>query len=168
MPCPTDMAVGFAPGGAQHRKNHDGSGDSEVTFLIHALSFRKPTESFQFSSISDRFSVLEKRFVNYQTGSMRERLALIVRIRFSRSQWTKVEESAHSCGLAPSVYVRQATLGRRLRHRRHAREKNIAYHLGRIGNNLNQLARRVNSGELVARSEILGVLEQLRAALRRI
>ncbi len=99
---------------------------------------------------------------------MKENLTLIRGIRFSELQWARVQERARHCGLPPTVYVRQTALGSVPRQRRRARESDIVYHLGRIGNNLNQLARRHNAGEPVARAEVREALEKLRAALRKI
>ncbi len=98
----------------------------------------------------------------------KETLTLIRGIRFSPAQWSRIKEHALRCGLMPTTYVRKTALGTVPRQRRRARESDIVYHLGRIGNNLNQLTRCHNSGEPVARSELLAVLEEIRAALRKI
>ncbi len=99
---------------------------------------------------------------------MKEVLTLIRGIRFSPTQWARIEEYALSCGLKPTTYVRRTALKTVPRQRRRARESAIVYHLGRVGNNLNQLARRHNSGEPVARAEVLQAVEEIRAALREI
>jgi hypothetical protein len=68
--------------------------------------------------------------------------------------------------MKPASYVRLTALKTVPRQRRRARESEVVYHLGRIGNNLNQLARRHNSGEPVARAEVLDALAEVRAAIR--
>ena len=99
---------------------------------------------------------------------MKENLTLIRGIRFSPTQWAAVEEHARQCGLPSATYVRQTALKAVPRRRCRVRESNVIYHLGRIGNNLNQLARRHNAGEPVARAEVLEALAKLRAALKEI
>jgi hypothetical protein len=97
-----------------------------------------------------------------------EPLTLIRGIRFSPKQWARIKEHALHCDLKPTTYVRQTALGVVPRQRRRAYESDIVYHLGRLGNNLNQLARRHNSGEPVARAEVLAAVEKIRAVLRRL
>jgi hypothetical protein len=70
--------------------------------------------------------------------------------------------------MRPSTYVRTKALRSVPRQRRRAKETDVVYHLGQIGDHLNQLAHRYNSGLPVGRMEVLDVLSELRGALRRI
>jgi hypothetical protein len=99
---------------------------------------------------------------------MKEDLTLVRGIRFSPSQWEQIQEYALRCGMKPTTYVRHMALRSVPRQRRRAKESDIVYHLGRIGNNLNQLARRHNSGEPVAREEVLAAVEAVVAAVKEI
>lgn len=95
---------------------------------------------------------------------MSDPLHLIRRVRYSARQWAEVEVRAAQCGLAPSTYVRRTSLGAIPRACRGIRAKNIAYHLAKIGININQLAHRANAGLPVAASELrqtLGRLHQI-------
>lgn len=96
-----------------------------------------------------------------------QKLTLIRGIRFSPKQWASIKERALHCDMKPTTYIRQTALGAVPRQRRRVYESDLVYHLGRIGNNLNQLARRHNSGEPVARAEVLAALLEIRAVLRR-
>jgi hypothetical protein len=97
---------------------------------------------------------------------MAEPLVLIRRIRFSCSQWAEIACRAEACGLTPSAYVRATALGAVPRTRRQAKEQDLVYHLARVGNNLNQLTKRHNSGDLVPRREVLATLDRVNAAIR--
>jgi len=96
---------------------------------------------------------------------MSEPLRLIRRIRFSADQWARIEVRASECGLSPSTYVRRASLGAIPRARRSVKAKDVAYHLAKIGININQLAHRANSGLPVSQSELSEALQRLHRIL---
>lgn len=86
--------------------------------------------------------------------------------RFTADEWRAVCESAELAELSPCSYLREAALQHRLRTRV---DKKALYHLGRIGNNLNQLARVANTtGRLAAAARLETTLEDVRAAIRRL
>jgi chromosomal replication initiation ATPase DnaA len=89
--------------------------------------------------------------------------------RFTPAEWARVEDRARACGIGPSTYLREVALGVELEVRAGALEREVVYHLARIGNNLNQLTRAANAlrrVELSSRLEL--TLAELRAALRRV
>jgi hypothetical protein len=92
----------------------------------------------------------------------------IVSIRFRPAEWESVRERAALCGLSPSRYLRRTALGSVPRARPGAVERAAVHQLARIGNNLNQLAKRANSGLPVGRGELLEVLAQVRGAAERL
>lgn len=92
-----------------------------------------------------------------------------VHVRVSAEQRRKIRERAAECGLPVSTFVRKVALGSVPRARPRRLEKEAVYHLGRIGNNLNQLTRVANASGLVAEERHLrAVTEELLAALRRL
>ncbi len=92
--------------------------------------------------------------------------SLILPVRVSPDERRHLVEQARSCGLAVSTFVRQSALGAKLRQRRGKVEQDAVYHLARVGNNLNQLARVANS---MGRVELSGRLDEvLREVLRAI
>lgn len=83
--------------------------------------------------------------------------------RFTTDEWQRVRTRAAEVGLSPGRFLRQAALGSRLGGR--VTDRAVA-ELGKIGSNLNQLARATNTArEFVARHEIEAVLARLRAVL---
>lgn len=86
--------------------------------------------------------------------------------RFTADEWRCVREKADLANLAPCQYLRHAALQHRLNTRV---ELAAIYHLSRLGNNLNQLARVANTTGRLDDSGRLGqLLAELRAALRRL
>jgi hypothetical protein len=96
---------------------------------------------------------------------MAEPLRLIRRIRYSADQWAEVEVRASECGISPSTYVRRTSLGAIPRARRSVKARNVAYHLAKIGININQLAYRANAGLPVSQSELSEALDRLHGIL---
>jgi hypothetical protein len=92
----------------------------------------------------------------------------IVTTRFRPDEWAAICERAREAGLAPSRYLRQVALGAVPQPRPQAVNREALYQLGRIGNNLNQLAKLSNSGSPLPRSEILETLAAVRAAVDRL
>ena len=86
--------------------------------------------------------------------------------RFTLEEWRTVCRKAELASLSPCRYLRKAALQHPLRSRL---EQKAIYHLGRIGNNLNQLARAANAtGRLAEARRLEGAMDELLAALRRI
>ena len=73
----------------------------------------------------------------------RRHYTVVKPVRFAPEEWEKILARAEEVDLPPSVYVRRTTLGYRLSRRI---DQKAIYHLGRVGNNLNQLAKVANSG----------------------
>ena len=86
-------------------------------------------------------------------------------VRFTERQWLQIRDRARQCGCAFGTYVRGAALGAVPRERRRLREERALYHLARAGNNLNQIARRLNSGLPVADSEIRTAIDRVNQLL---
>jgi hypothetical protein len=83
--------------------------------------------------------------------------------RFTVAEWLLVRARAARVGLSPGRYLRHAALGARLGGR--VDERALAA-LGKIGANLNQLARAANTaGELVAHERLEAALGELRSVL---
>ncbi|MGB5162943.1 MAG: plasmid mobilization relaxosome protein MobC [Thermoanaerobaculia bacterium] len=94
------------------------------------------------------------------------RFTLVKPVRFAPEEWDKIRARAAEVRLPPSTYVRQTSLGYRLSGRINAR---AIYELGRIGNNLNQLARLANTtGRLEHSQQLEAVLDELLDAIRRL
>jgi Mobilization protein NikA len=94
---------------------------------------------------------------------------LVRSTRFTPEEWARLEERARLCGLAPARYLREVALGFEPKVRAGAIERQLLYHLARIGNNLNQLAHAANAlrrVELSARLE--RTLAELEATFRRV
>lgn len=93
----------------------------------------------------------------------------LLRVRLSAEERRTIRARAEECGKPTSTFVRELALGSVPRARPGRVEEKLIYHLGRIGNNLNQLARRANAtGRLPERRSLDTVLEELLGALRRI
>jgi hypothetical protein len=91
------------------------------------------------------------------------------KIRYRESEWAQIVARARECRMPPARYVREVSLGVVPRARRNRTEDRIIVELGRIGNNLNQLARRAHSkGHPPTRDALRGTLEELLAVVRRI
>ena len=90
--------------------------------------------------------------------------SLWLKLRVTPEEKTAFEFAAVEAGLSLSDFVRQRLLGAQLR--RTAEERETIRHLARIGANLNQLARWVNTHKNHAEAlEVILCLEQLRTDL---
>ncbi len=99
--------------------------------------------------------------------------------RFTRDEFNRIAAKADNCGLGFAAFLRAAGLdgdaGQRAQRRPPVDHKVLRQHLGevgRLGNNINQIARALNSGEkakLPVLDEVLraclDVLNRINAAL---
>lgn len=91
------------------------------------------------------------------------------KIRYLESEWDLIVARARECRKPPARYVREVSLGVVPRARRNRFEDRIIVELGRIGNNVNQLARLAHStGRLPTRDELRTTLEEILELVRRI
>jgi hypothetical protein len=88
--------------------------------------------------------------------------------RYSQGEWQKVRELAAAAGKRPSTYVREAALGVALRRRLAVGDQAVLYELARIGNNLNQIAKVLNAGDLGAVVDLRPAIGELQAILRKL
>jgi hypothetical protein len=91
----------------------------------------------------------------------------MIGVRCSDEEFEAIGKNAAECGLRRATFLRNLGLGAVPRQRRNPAVGELIHQLTRVGNNLNQLARRHNSNEPVARGECLALLDQLRALFRR-
>lgn len=101
------------------------------------------------------------------TQTTRPHRTVVRAARFTPEEWALLEGRARDCGLAPSTYMREVSLGAVPRARPGVVSREAVYQLSRIGNNLNQLTRTANALQRVELSRRLEqVLAELRAALK--
>lgn len=81
-------------------------------------------------------------------------------VRFTETEWNFIRERAQLCGKSFGAYLRESGLGAVPRQKAGAVEEKVLYHLARVGNNLNQIARKANSGIPIPESEIREALRQ--------
>lgn len=92
-----------------------------------------------------------------------------VTVRLTAEERRLLERRAGDCGRTVSTFMRQAALGAVPRRSAGAAGRATLYHLGRIGNNLNQLAHKANAtGRLTTERALLAALAELRALMREI
>ncbi|MDX1997777.1 MAG: MobC family plasmid mobilization relaxosome protein [Thermoanaerobaculia bacterium] len=90
----------------------------------------------------------------------------LVPVRFTPEELARLDELAAEAGRRRSTYLREAGLKTRFRSRI---DGATFAALGRIGNNLNQLARAANAMQRLELSRLLAdTLAELRAALKEI
>src|SRR5262245_53262563 len=86
-------------------------------------------------------------------------------IRWTDEEFSTIAEKADKAGLAVAAFMRAAVLGspgpraKRRPPADHKALRQILGHLGRIGNNINQIAKSLNAGDRLK-------LPELEAALR--
>jgi hypothetical protein len=97
------------------------------------------------------------------------RHTLIRKIRFTPIEWSTVVERARACGTPPARFVREAAIGAVPRVRRSQANADLIRALGRVGNNLNQLAAAANrTGRGADAAAYQSVLDALLDVLRRV
>ncbi len=70
-----------------------------------------------------------------------------VNVRMTANDYSKVSESAQTIGLSVSEYIRRKTTGKPIPKKRVSPlDRKLFVELSRVGNNLNQLTRVLNSG----------------------
>ncbi len=72
-------------------------------------------------------------------------------LRLSAEEKERLEHSARTCGLSKTAYLRRLILGKEVKARPSQEIKALRTEIHQIGNNINQIARRVNAG--IARPE---------------
>lgn len=111
-------------------------------------------------------------------GSDKRQRGKIIASRCLDEEFTAIAAKANKAGLAIAAFMRAAALGDagpRAQRRPPADHKALRQHLGqvgRIGNNINQIARALNSGERASLPELqqvlracLDILDRINAAL---
>ena len=97
----------------------------------------------------------------------RSRRTELLRVRMSPQEHQVINSRADQCGKPVSTFVREVALGSVPRARPGRLEEKAIYHLGRIGNNLNQLAYVANAtGRLDDTRRLHEVLDNLLQTIR--
>lgn len=90
------------------------------------------------------------------------------KIRYYDQEWERIVARARACGLPPATFVRKTSLGMKLRARRNRVADDLIVELGRLGLELQRLARAIEGGGTANTPEISPVLEEVLAAVRRV
>ena len=89
-------------------------------------------------------------------------------LRVSPDEKALIARNADELGLSLSAFLRAAGMGQRVSARRPAANDEAIRQLAMIGNNINQIARRANSGNTVDGSALNEALTALLDAVRRL
>jgi len=109
------------------------------------------------------------------SGTEKRRRGRTIPVRCTDNEFAVIHAKASDAGLFAGGYLRATALGspgpRAVRRPPVDRQEiaRLLGELGRVGNNLNQIARAFNSGEIPPPSEITAALEsfsEMRAAIR--
>ncbi len=93
----------------------------------------------------------------------------IVSVRMSPDELRAIRARADDCGKCLSTYMRIVALGSIPRARPRRIEEKAVYQLGKIGNNLNQLAKVANAtGRIDTTSQLNLTLARLLDAVRKL
>ncbi len=91
----------------------------------------------------------------------------VVPIRFSKEERDSLFEQAKSFGVSLSEFVRRAALKRRLPPAPAPQiNRDIYQELSRIGNNLNQVAKKIHEGAVSVDLELIGTLSELKGVVK--
>lgn len=108
-------------------------------------------------------------------GSEERQKSKLVGVRLSVIEYAELEEKAETRGISVPAYLRQAALDKvETRPRRSAPPWDVKLlssavgALGKIGNNLNQIAKRLNEGGGVGLERIFLALETLNLTMNEI
>ncbi len=108
------------------------------------------------------------------SGSQKRRRQHVVNITFDDMEFMQTQEKASAAGLSLAGFARAAMLGSpgpRARRRPPLNAELLAYavaQLNRVGNNLNQLNKRLNAAQAAAAGEAAAAIAETRAAIRKI
>lgn len=69
-------------------------------------------------------------------------------LRLNQAEKERLEVNAEKCGLSKSVYLQRLIMGTPVRARPCGEIRELRVEIHRIGNNINQIARGVNSGQV--------------------
>lgn len=105
--------------------------------------------------------------MTFQTDEPTGRTARLL-LRVTPQEKALIERNAADLGMGLSAYLRAVGLGRRVTPRRPAVSDEAIRHLAQLGNNLNQIARRANSGLTLDADHINSVLKAVLDAVRRL
>ncbi len=136
---------------------------------VRLIAARSPTALRE--SLSRPLRALKRRspYMSPKPSSPQSKRTELLRVRLSPDKRRTICARAEECGKPMSTFVREVALGSVPRARPGRVDEKAVYHLGRIGNNLNQLARTANAlGRLPEGRRLETVLEELLTALRRI
>lgn len=89
-------------------------------------------------------------------------------VRFSEAQFAALRERAEDAGLPLATYARAALTGETPRRRPTRIAQDAIRQLAKIGNNLNQLTRKANSGNFPVEADLRSSLEELLVVLGRL
>ena len=109
-----------------------------------------------------------RRSEEHHEGQGRPKRSVPSMVRFTPDEFALVVGRARASGRPPARFIREAALGAIPRERRSAANAELLRQLGRIGNNLNQLAARAHIGTALPAELIETALGELLAAVRRI
>lgn len=68
-------------------------------------------------------------------------------LRLSQEEREQLEMNAKKCGLSKSVYLRRLIMGTEVKTRPSSEIKELRTEIHKIGSNINQIARSINSGQ---------------------
>ena len=86
-------------------------------------------------------------------------------VRFAPTELEMVKQKAALAGMTPSRFIREAALGLEVKARRGAEAAQLVHQLGRIGANLNQLARLANARGFIIGDRVEAVLAEVLEAI---
>ena len=134
-------------------------------FLQSLRSFGGPNPLLAFrTSRSKGYSVGTAERRNRQRRTIRKKVS------YTPREWEEVVKGARAKNRPPARYMRERTLEKESRGGSEAELRHhLVHQLGRIGNNLNQLAHWANiNEELPAEQELSAVLDEVREAIRQL
>ena len=118
-----------------------------------------PTDVGDSHAVAPRRSSLQRR----------ERRTVKRVVSFSPEEYKAIVARAQACGRTPARFIREASLGAVPKERRNMMADEIVLQLGRIGNNINQLAREANAAShFPAEAKLDAALAELHAAILRV
>src|SRR5271170_460134 len=93
----------------------------------------------------------------------------VIPVRFAPEERTALFEQAKKFGLSLSEFVRRAALKRRMPPAPPPQiNRDLYQELSRIGNNLNQVARKIHEGAVSVDLELVSTLTELRGVVKEV